>query len=466
MVHHIWEKQLSSFFIAAALLLPAALSAQTTAPDGRNAGRFEIFSTKMPEGASWTNPDAQKRKYVRDGGYSEIHPNYVYVDGPDAAEMVFSSPLRIRENPAQGEYRYMTFTWVKWGGTQIGIQFVASPDGDNARGVDYHYTYVAGSYEEKNAFTIDGGLPVAERAPGNWVVNARDLWKDFGDCTITGIRFICPQRRDAGFDEIFLARALEDLGDGPKILPSVVAKGVAVEEARTSAPVSSMGSIPATQPDKVEIDWSAQIRAGGFMMYPLYLLALLAIVITVQRMMISRACRLVPPELCDEVRGALDSNDIPRALAACEKYPSTLANSLAYIFRYHAAGKDAVSEVAGDIAARDIKAHLARIYPISIISSLAPLLGLLGTVVGMIEAFGLVALYGDEGGAAILSDSISKALITTAAGLIIAVPSISAYFYLRNRITGLASLLESEIEMVLTRLYMDTDPAIARKEGK
>ena len=57
------------------------------------------------------------------------------------------------------------------------------------------------------------------------------------------------------------------------------------------------------------------------------------------------------------------------------------------------AGREAVSQTAGDMAARDIRTHLARIYPLSVIASLAPLIGLLGTVVGMIEAFGLVALY-------------------------------------------------------------------------
>ncbi len=57
----------------------------------------------------------------------------------------------------------------------------------------------------------------------------------------------------------------------------------------------------------------------------------------------------------------------------------------------------------------------------------------------MIEAFGLVALFGDEGGASILSDSISKALITTAAGLVVAMPSIAVYFILKSRISNLGS---------------------------
>lgn len=76
-------------------------------------------------------------------------------------------------------------------------------------------------------------------------------------------------------------------------------------------------------------------------------------------------------------------------------------------------------------------------------------------MVGMIEAFGLVALYGDEGGASILSDSISKALITTAAGLIIAAPAIALYFIIKNRIMRMASLVEVKVEEVITKLYLD-----------
>jgi putative tolQ-type transport protein len=205
----------------------------------------------------------------------------------------------------------------------------------------------------------------------------------------------------------------------------------------------------------VQIDWGAQIKAGGTMMYPLYLLGLIALVIAIQRLITSRQGRLAPKPLCKSVNECLANGDLKGALAACDKYPSTLANSLRFIFEHVKAGREAVSQTAGDMAARDIRTHLARIYPLSVIASLAPLIGLLGTVVGMIEAFGLVALYGDEGGASILSDSISKALITTAAGLIIAAPAIALYFIIKNRIMRMASLVEVKVEEVITKLYLD-----------
>lgn len=437
------------------LIFSSFLCAAEDAAASNDAARFEIFSTKIPDGASWTTDD----KIVRGGGYSEETENYIYVTPDRPAELTGLS-IPIRENPGAGEYRYITFVWVKWGGSQIGMKFLTADADADGRGAAYDYTYTAGTPDPNNAKRIEKGLSAVDRAQG-WVVVTRDLWKDFGDFTITGVRFICPERRDAGFDEIFLAKRERDLGGAPEILPSEAATPVTLSEDRPSAGASASSSTPdAKEADDdaamaVRIDWADQIRAGGFMMYPLYLLAFLAAVIAIRRMMLSSEKTIAPERLIREVNAALAAGDFERAEQACDGDESTLGRALGWLLKHRDAGREAVSQTAGDIAARDIRTHLSRIYPVSIISSLSPLLGLLGTVVGMIEAFGLVALYGDEGGASILSDSISKALITTAAGLIIAVPAVAAYYLLKNRIMGLASRVEAELEYVITTLYLE-----------
>ena len=418
----------------------------------RDPARFEIFSTKIPEGASWS----EGKSFVRDGGFSPETDNYIYI-GPDQNAELTGLSIPVRENPGPGEYRYITFVWVKWGGTQIGLKFLTKDEGADAKGREFDYTYIAAVGEPDNAKRIPKGLSVVDRAQG-WVVVTRDMWKDFGDFTITGVRFLCPERRDAGFDEIFLAKRESDFQNAPEVLPSEAAKPV--PDVTSSGSVQKTELPPAATPDStleqgVKIDWGAQIRAGGFMMYPLYLLAVVAIAITLQRLKYSGAAAIAPQPLIDEVNAALETGDFDRAETACRNDASTLGRALEYLLKHRTAGREAVSQTAGDIAARDIRSHLSKIYPISIISSLAPLLGLLGTVVGMIEAFGLVALYGDEGGASILSDSISKALITTAAGLIIAVPAVAAYYLLKNRIMGQASRVEAELEHAVTVLYLE-----------
>ncbi len=433
-----------------------ALSGQICADDAnaasRDPARFELFSTKIPEGARWS----EGKSFVRDGGFSQESDNYIYIAPDQNAELTGLS-IPIRENPGAGEYRYITFVWVKWGGTQIGLKLLTKDEGADAKGREFDYTYIAAPGEPDNAKRIPKGLSVVNRAQG-WVVVTRDLWKDFGDFTITGVRFLCPERRDAGFDEIFLAKREADFKNAPGVLPSEAAKPIpnvanpgAVQ--KTDLPSAETANEPLEQ--GVKIDWSAQIRAGGFMMYPLYLLAIIAIAITLQRLKYSGAAAIAPPQLINAVDSALEARDFDRAEAVCRNDASTLGRALEYLLKHRTAGREAVSQTAGDIAARDIRSHLSKIYPISIISSLAPLLGLLGTVVGMIEAFGLVALYGDEGGASILSDSISKALITTAAGLIIAVPAVAAYYLLKNRIMDQASRVEAELEHAVTVLYLE-----------
>ncbi len=447
--------------VATMCLLPSATVEATAQSAASKKGLYEVFSTQAPEGTSWTSDN----KIVRKGGYSKNASNYIYVSAKWSPAMMTGLSIPIRENPGPGQYRYITFAMIKWGGNQIGMKFHGTPKVGNKVGPKYDFTYVAGDGSPKNPKNnnksdkvealIKGALSIQETAPGGWMVVTRDLWKDFGDFDLTGIEFICPQARDAGFDEIFLARSQDDLANAPKVLPSEIATPVPLDEDGNEMLLEEIIEEEEEAPQGVQIDWAAQIKAGGFMMYPLYFLGLLAMVLAIQRLFTSRAGRLAPKPLCKAVDKALAQGDLKAALAACDKYPSTLANSLRYIFEHVDAGRDVVSQTAGDIAARDIRTHLSRIYPINVISSLSPLIGLLGTVVGMIEAFGLVALYGDEGGASILSDSISKALITTAAGLIIAVPAIGLYFIIKNRIMALASVLEVEIENAITKLYLD-----------
>ena len=425
------------------------LSAQTNGKSSK--GLYELFSTKIPDGAQWK---AQDNKFVRDGGYSKKSENYIYVGASKSPAELTGLSIPIRENPGPGEFRYITFAWVKWGGDQIGMKFHVSEKSANQKGKKYDFTYIAG--KSKDLINPMEGLNLGE-LPGHWMVMTRDLWKDFGNITLTGISFICPERRDAGFDEIFLAKTQDDIKNAPKVLPSEIATPVPVDGEEEGLVYEEGTTNEDEQPQGVQIDWAAQIKAEGFMIYPLYLLGLLALVIALQRLLTSREGRLAPKGLRKTVSECLAQGDLKGAIAACDKYPSTLGNSLRFIFEHVKAGREVVSQTAGDMAARDIRTHLSRIYPLSVIASLSPLIGLLGTVVGMIEAFGLVALYGDEGGASILSDSISKALITTAAGLIIAAPAIALYFIIKNRIMKLASLVEVEVENVITTLYLEGD---------
>jgi biopolymer transport protein ExbB len=416
------------------ILLPTSAFAQA-------GNKFELFKDTIPVGSQWVG----NAKSIRGGGYTKNSTHYVYVKPSYGASGITGLSIPIRENPKAGEYRYITFTWVKWGGGQIGMKFAE----------DDKYTYYAGEGDQ-----ITKGLKIEKEAPGHWMATTRDLWKDFGNFTLTGVSFLCPTARDAGFDAIILGRTPSAFEGVPGILPTQVGASIALDDSEITLDETAFEDDEAeedSQSDGVQIDWAAQIKAGGAWMYPLYLLGVIALVVALQRIITSRGGRLAPKKLRKLVRDSLANNDIERAIAACDQYPSTLADALKFIFVHRNEGRDVVSQTAGDMAARDIRTHIARIYPLSVIASIAPLLGLLGTIVGMIQAFGLVALYGDEGGASILSDSISKALITTAAGLIIAAPSIYIYFVIKNRIMSFASKIEVEVENAINALYLKED---------
>ena len=96
-----------------ALLLACLLgTSQTMAKD-----RYEVFKDKVPAGARISVPDA-----VREGGSSEKSTHYIYVQPSETPARISGLSIPIRENPGPGQYRYITFAWIKWGGEEIGMQ--------------------------------------------------------------------------------------------------------------------------------------------------------------------------------------------------------------------------------------------------------------------------------------------------------------------------------------------------------
>lgn len=141
-----------------------------------------------------------------------------------------------------------------------------------------------------------------------------------------------------------------------------------------------------------------------------------------------------------------------------ENRSGVTARLISFIVRhreYHAAD---VSAGVGDLASRYVKRHVRRNYPLAVVATICPLLGLLGTILGMIEAFEKVNIAGSMGSAEYLSGAISKALITTAGGLIIAIPAL-LFYHVYKFLTGvLADTLEGQANEMITGWLM-------RKEG-
>ena len=197
------------------------------------------------------------------------------------------------------------------------------------------------------------------------------------------------------------------------------------------------------------------LEGGWGWMLPILLCLVIGLAVAIERILFLSLSTINSKKLIANVEEALKKGGIEAAKEVCRNTRGPIASIYYQGLDRYDQGLDSVEKAVvsyGSVQTGQMESGLSWI---GLFIALSPMLGLMGTVVGMIEAFGLVALYGDEGGASILSDSISKALITTAAGLIIAAPAIALYFIIKNRIMRMASLVEVKVEEVITKLYLD-----------
>ena len=204
--------------------------------------------------------------------------------------------------------------------------------------------------------------------------------------------------------------------------------------------------------EEMTIDWIQEIVNGGMTSAVLLLLSAAAIGFLVERLIRMRKKYLAPAYYADFFADALAKHDDDAIRKEAEAKPSILADAGAYIVDHPGMDEGRLQTAVADAAARAIERHRQRSYPLAIIATMAPMLGLLGTVIGMIEAFSKVAILGDTGDAALLADSISKALITTDMGLVLAIPALGAYHYLKQKLSIAELAIEENLEAMFAAL--------------
>ena len=155
-----------------------------------------------------------------------------------------------------------------------------------------------------------------------------------------------------------------------------------------------------------------------------------AIYFTVDCMVLIRPQKLMPQSLINNVQGAVAEGDVMKAIKACESEPSPMSNVLAAAFQHVEDGYDVIQESVNAAADLEIERIMQRLTWISVCSNLAPSLGLLGTVQGMIMCFATLASGVPDIGA--LAGNISQALWTTAGGLVVSIPALTLFYSIRN----------------------------------
>jgi biopolymer transport protein ExbB len=176
------------------------------------------------------------------------------------------------------------------------------------------------------------------------------------------------------------------------------------------------------------------LTQGGLLMAPILLCSVLVVAYALERLMALRRGRILPGSLLTGLHDALGRRDLHRAQSLCETDGSPLASiALAGIRRMNTSSLPEVEKTMEDAGLREVSRLKKNVRPLSVVAGVAPLLGLLGTVFGMIEAFNVVADAG-LGKQELLASGIAKALVTTGAGLSVAIPAFFLYHFFMGRI--------------------------------
>jgi biopolymer transport protein ExbB len=205
-------------------------------------------------------------------------------------------------------------------------------------------------------------------------------------------------------------------------------------------------------------DMKRQWDAGGLTMWWILFLSILGLAFVLERAFRLRKKFIVPTGFADEVNRLWKAGKYDEIEKECDRHKkSTLSKIVRFMIHHRSYPPTDISQVAGDIASRDIGHHHMLVYPLVAVTGLSPLLGLFGTVIGMIESFETVAIAGSMGDPSLLASGIAKALVTTAWGLMVAMPSIFFFNVLKFRTNILANMLEEEASGLIHEWFMQKE---------
>lgn len=223
----------------------------------------------------------------------------------------------------------------------------------------------------------------------------------------------------------------------------------------TSADAETVPAGSAASGGAAEGDGMLQILMSGGMVGIAILILLFALSVTAaylvfDQFMTLRRNEILPAGLAEAVRQALLTGRVAEADAACRRSPSVLGFVLHNGLAELEFGWSQVEKAMEDALAEQSARLMRRIEYLSVIGNIAPMVGLLGTVTGMIFAFQQVAGSQGAAGAADLAEGIYQALVTTVGGLVVAIPSLGAFAIFRNRVDGLIAEAAYESQHALT----------------
>ncbi len=196
------------------------------------------------------------------------------------------------------------------------------------------------------------------------------------------------------------------------------------------------------------------VQAGGWLMFPIILCSIISAAICIERFWTLRTNQIAPRNLLAQVWNWIKNNEMDARRVRELRNGSPLGQILAAGINSHRRGRELMKENIEEVAGHVVHELERYLNTLGTVAAISPLLGLLGTVIGMIKVFSAIRLEG-TGNAAILAGGISEALITTAAGLTVAIPSLFFYRYFQRKVDELVINMEQEALKLVEVLNVD-----------
>lgn len=193
------------------------------------------------------------------------------------------------------------------------------------------------------------------------------------------------------------------------------------------------------------------LDGGGTIGWVIIILSVLGMALVIDNFVNQRKQKLMPPDIADEVQALIEAGEYQEAMELCESNPGFFTNVVAAGLPKLNASFEAMEAAVKETMEEEQLKQLMRLGWLSLIAAVGPMLGLLGTVQGMILAFQQIAATKGAADPAALADNIALALITTLDGLLVAIPITSAFVFLRNRLVQATLEVGAVVEDIFER---------------
>ena len=202
--------------------------------------------------------------------------------------------------------------------------------------------------------------------------------------------------------------------------------------------------------ESIEFVWQFLVK-GGLTMIPLALCSLFGLAIVIEKSLSLREKKIIVPEIVTTLNAMRRDEDFNLAVAVCEKFDGPFSNIILTVLRNNKLPANELKEMVEETGRQEIRSLERGLVALETVAGIAPLLGLLGTVIGILKVFDVISEIG-VGQASALSGGISEALITTIVGLSIGIPAVVFYNFFADKAENLVLDIEKHSSQLITRI--------------